>query len=130
MKITELHSTNEISSAHVVTLSKAEQLDELLLFFRENPSASRADFLALDKALSVSTEELENLEFELCKSLCSKLGRHVSHGKEPFDDAQLAKGIEHEMEHTDDEYIARLIVLDHLAEMPDYYDKLATIDKD
>ena len=129
MKITELHSITP-AEEHEVTLSKAEQLDEVLLFFRENPSASREDFLALDKALSVTREVLENLEFELCKSLCSKIGKNVNHGDETVDEAQLEKGIEHEMEHTSDEYIARLIALDHLYEMPDYYDKLATIDKD
>ena len=129
MKISEIQDIQP-AEEHAVTLSKAEQLDEVLLFFRENPSAPRADFLALDKALGITREDLENLEFELCKSLCSKIGKNVNHGDETVDEAQLEKGIEHEMEHTNDEYIARLIALDHLYEMPDYYDKLATIDKD
>jgi hypothetical protein len=129
MKITEIHKIDDLSDVHEVALSRAEQLDELLLFFRENPSAGRADFLALDKALKVSKEELENLEFELCKSLCSKLGRSINHGKEPVDDSQLEKGIQHELEHTNDEYVARLIALDHLAELPDYYDQLDKIEK-
>ena len=129
MKITELHSITP-AEEHEVTLSKAEQLDEVLLFFRENPSASRADFLALDKALSVTREVLENLEFELCKSLCSKIGKHVNHGDEDVDQDELQKGIEHELEHTNDEYIARLIALDHLSEMPDYYTKLSAVDND
>ena len=128
MKITEFHQSN--TAEHEVSMTKAEQLDELLLFFRENPSASRADFLALDKALQVSVEELEALEFELCKSLCSKLGRHVNHGKEPFDAAQIEKGTQHELEHTSNEYIARLIALDHIAEVPDYYDQLAKFHTD
>jgi hypothetical protein len=34
---------------------------------------------------------------------------------------QLQKGIEHEMEHTDNEEIATTIALHHLAERPDYY---------
>ena len=129
MKISEIQDAQP-AEEHAVTLSKAEQLDEVLLFFRENPSAPRADFLALDTALGITREDLENLEFELCKSLCSKIGKNVNHGDETVDEAQLEKGIEHEMEHTCDEYIARLIALDHLYEMPDYYDKLATIDKD
>lgn len=38
---------------------------------------------------------------------------------------QLEKGINAELEHTTDERIAREIALDHLAEHPDYYDRLA-----
>lgn len=37
---------------------------------------------------------------------------------------QVKKGIEVEKEHTQDENEARKIALDHLVEMPDYYDKL------
>lgn len=37
---------------------------------------------------------------------------------------QLAKGIKIEKEHTDDLALAREIALDHLAEFPDYYDRL------
>ena len=38
---------------------------------------------------------------------------------------QLAKGIRVEMEHTQDMALAREIALDHLAEFPDYYTRLA-----
>lgn len=37
---------------------------------------------------------------------------------------QIAKGIEVELEHTDDESIALDIVMDHLEENPNYYDHL------
>ena len=127
MKITDLC---HVAEEHEVSLSKAEQLDEILLFFRENRQATREEFLGLAKDLGVSSEELEQLEFELCKSMCSRIGKHVSHGKEPVDEDQLEKGMKHEMEHTDDEYIARLIALDHIYEIPDYYDQLSKFDKD
>ena len=45
-------------------------------------------------------------------------------------EAQLKKGIAVEKEHTSDEAIAREIALDHLSEMPDYYDKLAKVEED
>ena len=45
-----------------------------------------------------------------------------------FDSEQLAKGIKVEYEHTNDKEIAKEIAKDHLAEDPDYYIKLATID--
>ena len=44
-------------------------------------------------------------------------------------EAQLKKGIAVEKEHTSDEAIARKIALDHLSEMPDYYDKLAKVEE-
>ena len=129
MKITEIHQADIAEPAGSAPLSKAEQLDEILLFFRENPSASRQDLLALDKALGVSTEEIENLEFELCKALCSRVGKNVNHGEEKVDPTELEKGIQHEMEHTNDQYIARLIALDHLYEVPDYYTQLSKVEK-
>lgn len=44
---------------------------------------------------------------------------------EEFDQEQLAAGIEVELEHTDDRQVAREIAMDHLAEDPRYYEKLA-----
>lgn len=41
---------------------------------------------------------------------------------------QLLRGIKVEMEHTKDPRIAREIAMDHLMELPDYYDRLATIE--
>jgi hypothetical protein len=43
---------------------------------------------------------------------------------------QLKKGIEIEMEHTNDPNIAKEIALDHLMENPKYYDQLETIESD
>lgn len=43
---------------------------------------------------------------------------------------QLARGIKVELEHTTDTKLAREIALDHLAEMPDYYSRLARMEKD
>jgi len=41
--------------------------------------------------------------------------------------AQLYKGIQHELEHTKSRAAAREIVLDHLKENPRYYDKLEMV---
>ncbi len=41
---------------------------------------------------------------------------------------QLSKGIKVEKEHTSDEATAREIALDHLAELPDYYDRLKKVE--
>ena len=42
---------------------------------------------------------------------------------------ELQKGIQIELEHTNDISIAREIAKDHLMEMPDYYTKLKTIEE-
>jgi hypothetical protein len=43
--------------------------------------------------------------------------------------AQIKKGIEVEKEHTNDEGMAHEIARDHLAEFPDYYDRLGSMEK-
>lgn len=42
---------------------------------------------------------------------------------------QLKKGIKVEFEHTSDKNLSREIALDHLAELPDYYDRLADMEE-
>ena len=49
--------------------------------------------------------------------------------EEDVDQEQLAKGIEIEMEHTQDPEIAKEIALDHLTEIPDYYSRLDDIEE-
>jgi len=48
---------------------------------------------------------------------------------EEFDPKALAKGIDIEMEHTDDPNVAREISMDHLTESPVYYDELEKMEK-
>lgn len=42
---------------------------------------------------------------------------------------KLAKGTKVETEHTNDISVAREIALDHLNELPDYYERLEKIEK-
>lgn len=55
----------------------------------------------------------------------------LAEGKSPsdFDPTELAKGTKVEMEHTTDPMVAQEIAMDHLTEDPDYYIKLAKIEK-
>lgn len=68
------------------------------------------------KQLNVRTPSLEELarKYKLDVSVLQK---------------QLEKGIEVEKEHTTDDAVAREIALDHLGEVPDYYDKLEKVEK-
>jgi len=55
----------------------------------------------------------------------------MAEGRSPreFDQKQLEKGIEIEMEHTDSPEIAQQIAMDHLAEHEDYYKYLPKMEK-
>ena len=55
----------------------------------------------------------------------SKVGQHLMTN---FLKKQLEKGIKIEMEHTSNKNKAKEIAMDHLAEKPDYYDKLQKIE--
>lgn len=52
------------------------------------------------------------------------------HEKSSVDDNELKKGIKHELEHTSNKEIAKIIALDHLKQIPNYYTLLAKFDKD
>ncbi len=43
---------------------------------------------------------------------------------------QIAKGIKIEYEHTNDKEVAREISMDHLVEIPDYYDRLTDMEEE
>lgn len=57
------------------------------------------------------------------------LGKHNDSPASDFDKKQLAMGIKVEREHTDDDDIAEAIAKDHLAEIPDYYTRLAKMEE-
>ena len=56
----------------------------------------------------------------------------LADGKSPseFDPEQILKGMKVELEHTDDPMKAVEIAMDHLAELPDYYDHLERMEAD
>ena len=57
------------------------------------------------------------------------LGKHNDSKASDFDKKQLAMGIKVEREHTDDDDIAEAIAKDHLAEIPDYYTRLHSMEE-
>lgn len=69
--------------------------------------------------------ETRKIESKLEKRNDLLLGGKGDRAKEQdFDADELAKGIKTEMEHTDDEDMAKEIAMDHLTEDPKYYTKL------
>ncbi len=55
-------------------------------------------------------------------------GKHVDSPDSDFDPMELAKGIQVELEHTDDIEEAKQIAKDHLSEIKDYYSRLADME--
>jgi hypothetical protein len=68
--------------------------------------------------------------YSLSKKLKDKIPGGLADKKSPedFDPEALKKGIEVELEHTDDRETAKEITMDHLTEDPEYYDKLAEME--
>lgn len=71
--------------------------------------------MLLEKLLDVKTPSLE--------TLAKKHNVSLTYLKN-----QLKVGTKVELEHTTDEKIAREIALDHLNELPDYYEKLKKVE--
>lgn len=68
-----------------------------------------------------------------CAEAGGYFGTNLKKGNVPdskFDKKQLKRGIEVEMEHTDDPAIAKKIAKAHLAEFPDYYTRLDKMEKE
>lgn len=57
-------------------------------------------------------------------------GKADDNSSDDFDKHELNIGIEVEMEHTNDEKLAKEIAMDHLAEIPDYYSRLLSMERD
>lgn len=64
------------------------------------------------------------------KALKHGLARKENVSPRDVNKSQLRKGIKVEMEHTNDKCVAQCIALDHLAEIPDYYTRLAKMEKE
>lgn len=89
------------------TRSGAENREREVQYFKHNesqevmPSVKTPGVEEISRKHGVSTQQIKN---------------------------QLRKGIRVEYEHTQDKKMSREIALDHLAELPDYYDRLAKME--
>lgn len=75
-------------------------------------------------------EEVGDVDF--ARTAKDRIPGGLGDKKEPhdFDAVQLDKGVEVELEHTDDREVAREIAMDHLTEDPGYYDKLEEVERE
>ena len=81
----------------------------------------------LSKELGLPHEVTESLIYSILSDFMSK-GKWNQDPNIPINQDQLMAGINVEMEHTSDPLIAERIARDHLAEIPDYYTRLAMME--
>jgi hypothetical protein len=100
-------------------LSESEvNLDLIIMdFIKANPNSEDKSIHKLAKDLNIDTDQLEEKIYKI-------LGSFLGYGKanknkfteNDADPEQLKMGIEIEMEHTNNKWIAKRIALDHLSE--------------
>jgi len=101
---------------------------EIIKWIVKNPKATLEDATSFAKELGIELQELEHHIFMVLSSILAE-GR--SKGKDTkHDPKELEMGIKVEMEHTTDPTISRKIAMDHLVEIPDYYTRLAKMEKE
>lgn len=103
-----------------VVLHQAQIVD----FFLKNPNARDEQVHALARDLGTTTDAFEGEIYHLLSSLLKGVGKHAHVPDAAFDPRELEMGIKVEMEHTNNEDVAKIIAKDHLTEFPDYYNRL------
>jgi len=118
--------------------------DEIIKFLKENPKPEDADIHALAEKLGMEPDKFEEQVYKILGELLKKEDK-IPGGKadkmtvkdiadkhkvsvEKIE-KQIKMGIEVEMEHVDSEELAKEIAMDHLEEIPDYYDRLDKMEK-
>lgn len=116
--------------AEEVLGSEDDLKDAVVDFLSKNPRPTDDEIHSLADKHKVEADDLEEIIYELLASLLRGVGKTKKTPDEKFNQKELKKGIEVEMEHTNDPYIAKLIAKDHLAELPDYYTRLVKMEKE
>ena len=88
------------------------------------------DTKELAKKLNVQVADLAQYSDEELLTLLKNLGYNDFSDSSKFDKNEIAKGIKVEREHTKSNLVARLIALDHLSELPDYYTRLEKMENE
>lgn len=84
----------------------------------------------LARKLHTTVEELKKFDNQELLTLLQNIGYHDFVDDNKFDKKELELGIKIEREHTNSDLVARLIALDHLSELPDYYSRLEKIENE
>jgi len=104
---------------------------KIIEFFKKNPNPPDKEVHAFAEANKINEHKFEEMIYKVISDMFAQ-GRAKEKGitKDKVDSKQLEMGIKVEMEHTSNPLIAERIALDHLAEIDDYYTRLAKMEKD
>ncbi len=106
---------------------------EFIKFLHENPNPSDSEVHEWAEENGLEVEEVEKQAYALATSMVDFLygGLAFESGttEDDVDPDELLMGIEVEMEHTNNELIAKKIAMDHLTEIDDYYTRLEEIEE-
>lgn len=107
---------------------KSDLHAEIIKWFLENPYPNDDQVHEFAESMGVDSHEFEKNIYSI---LSSFLSEGNSKGKDINPDPkELEMGIKVEMEHTTSAVISRKIAMDHLAEIKDYYTRLAKMEKE
>ncbi len=101
---------------------------KIINWFLENPYPKDDKVHAFAEKLGIEPDEFEGHIYMVLSSFLSEgysKGKDIKHNPK-----ELEMGIKVEMEHTTNSLLSRKISLDHLAEIPDYYTRLAILEKE
>jgi hypothetical protein len=115
---------------NLVNMPQLDQAKYMFSFFKKYPDPDPEAV----KIFLKKTGFTEAQFYHLCLILLSSFASHGKYNSskkkiKDFDYDQLMKGIKVEYEHTNCQIMARRIAMDHLSELPDYYDRLEKMEK-
>lgn len=113
----------------------AKEIDEkIFVFLKENKNPSDAQVHTFAEKENINVHDLEKAIYKLAtmhvRFKTEGLSAEKDFTEKDADPKQLKMGIKVEHEHIDDDDVAKKIALDHLAEIPDYYDRLEKMEKE
>lgn len=98
----------------------------IIEFFKNHKNPSDEEVHEFAEQSGMDEHKFEEKLYKFLSSFAAEGESQDFEGR--YDPEQLAMGVKVEMEHTDDPAIARRIAMDHLAEFPDYYTRLAKME--
>lgn len=114
--------------------ASAKAADDLMKVATSEPVAeSYIDQRKFDLVLPEAAPENADVTADDARMKRTKklpVGKHNNMDDSLFDPVQLRMGVKVEYEHTNDFEVAKAIAKDHLAELPDYYTRLAKMEKE
>jgi len=121
----------ELARAYYATAQENQpSLDDAIsALFLTNANPKDADVHALAMKYNMSAEQLEERLYAMLSAYIHGVGKHNDVPDSQFDATELEIGVNVEMEHTDNKYIALCIAKDHLSECKKYYSYLTKMEE-